>query len=262
MELDLKGKIALIMGGSKGLGKAVAHRLSSEGSVVSIISRRLENLQNAKQEIEGQTKNEVFTFQGDVTQKEDIQKWIALTAEKFGTVHILFTNAGGPPSGGFFDFQPEDYLKAVDLNLMSTIYAVYGVYSYMKKQSWGRIIASTSMTVKQPLDNLILSNVSRVGVVAFIKSVSNVLAPFGITANVIAPGYTMTERIDELIKNRVKKENISFEEANRSIIEHIPMARIGNTDEFSSVVAFLASENSSYVNGIVLPVDGGYIKGI
>ena len=262
MDLGLKGKIALVMAGSKGLGKAVSLRLSYEGAKVSIIARNLENLEKTKIDIENETKNKVLIFQGDVTKKEDIETWVSETVKEFGTIHILFTNAGGPPSGGFFDFKPEDYLNAVNLNLMSTIFAVYSAVPYMKNQKFGRIIASTSLTVKQPLDSLILSNVSRVGVVAFIKSLSNVLAPFGITANTIAPGYTMTERVEEIVKNRMNKEGVSFEEAQKLIIENIPMKRIGNVDEFSAAVAFLASESSSYITGIVLPIDGGYIKGI
>jgi 3-oxoacyl-[acyl-carrier protein] reductase len=261
MDLGLKGKVALIMAGSKGLGKAVALRLSNEGAIVSIISRDIGNLNKAKMDIENKTGNSVLIFQGDVTKKEDIEKWVLQTVKEYGTIHILFTNAGGPPSGGFFDVKPDDYFIAINLNLMSTIYAVYSAVPYMKEQHWGRIIASTSMTVKQPLDNLILSNVSRVGVVSFIKSVSNVLASFGITANTIAPGYTMTERVEELIKSRMIKEGIQIEEAQKSIIENIPMKRIGNVEEFSAAVAFLASERSSYITGIVLPVDGGYIRG-
>jgi 3-oxoacyl-[acyl-carrier protein] reductase len=145
---------------------------------------------------------------------------------------------------------------------MSTIYAVYGVKDLMVKQNWGRIIASTSISVKQPLDNLILSNVSRAGVVAFIKSVSNALAPFNITANVVAPGYTMTERVENLLKARVEKEGITFEEAQKAMVASIPMKRIGTVEEFASTVAFLASEKASYITGVVLPIDGGFIKGV
>ncbi len=203
-----------------------------------------------------------MAIEGDVIRKEDIEKAVKETVSKFGTIHILFANAGGPPAGGFFDVKPEDYLKAVELNLMSTIYAVYAVKDYMINQKWGRIIASTSISVKQPLDNLILSNVSRMGVVAFIKSVSNALAPFGITANVVAPGYTMTERIENLLKARVEKEGITFEEAQKSMITDIPMKRLGTVEEFASTVAFLASEKASYITGVVLPIDGGFIKGV
>lgn len=262
MDLGLKDKVAFVMAGSKGLGKAVALELAKEGVNVAIMSRNSENLKKAQEEIKSITGKEVLTIVGDVTRKEDIERAVRETVERFGTIHILFANAGGPPAGGFFDVKPEDYLKAVELNLMSTIYAVYAVKDYMIKQKWGRIIASTSISVKQPLDNLILSNVSRMGVISFIKSVSIALAPFGITANAIAPGYTMTERIENLLKARVEKEGITFEEAQKSMITDIPMKRLGTTQEFASTVAFLASERASYITGVVLPIDGGFIKGL
>jgi 3-oxoacyl-[acyl-carrier protein] reductase len=262
MELGLKDKVAFVMAGSKGLGKAVALELAKEGAHVAIISRSEENLRKAADEIKSSTGREVLRIVGDVTRKEDIERAVKETAERFGTIHILFANAGGPPAGGFFDVKPEDYLKAVELNLMSTIYAVYAVKDYMINQKWGRIIASTSISVKQPLDNLILSNVSRMGVISFIKSISNALAPFGITANAVAPGYTMTERIENLLKARVEKEGITFEEAQKSMIADIPMKRLGTVEEFASTVLFLASEKASYITGVVIPVDGGFIKGL
>jgi len=262
MELGLKGKVAFVMAGSKGLGKGVAMKFAEEGAFVSVVSRDENNLQKAKEEIKAKTHVDILTIKGDVTNKEDLQNAINKTVEKFGTIHILFANAGGPPSGGFFDVRADDYLNAIHLNLMSTIYAVYGVKDYMIKQKWGRIIASTSISVKQPLDNLILSNVSRVGVVTFIKSVSNALAPYGITANVVAPGYTMTERVENLLKARVEKEGISFEEAQKTMIANIPTGRVGTVDEFASTVAYLASEKASYITGVVLPIDGGFIKGV
>lgn len=262
MELGLKDKVAFVMAGSKGLGKGVATKLAEEGAQVVITSRNIENLRQAQEEIKNITGREVLIIPMDATKKDDIQKVVDETIKKFGTIHILFANSGGPPPGTFFDVKPEDYLSAINLNLMSTIYAVYAVIPYMMKQNWGRIIASTSMTVKQPLDSLILSNVSRIGVVSFIKSVSNVVAPYGITANCVAPAYTMTERIKHLVEAQVKKEGVSEEVAQKSMIKDIPMGRMGTVEEFASTVAFLASENASFITGILLPIDGGYVKGI
>ncbi len=262
MDLGLNDKVAFVMAASKGLGKSVAQKLAQEGAKVAIVSREKNNIEKAAREIESKTQGVILPLQCDVTNKQSLEKAINEVAKRFGTVHILFANAGGPPSGGFFDFSPEDYSKAVQLNLMSTIYAVYSVVPFMKEQRWGRIIASTSISVKQPLNNLILSNVSRTGIVAFIKSVSTALAPFNITANTIAPGYTMTERVEELVKARAEKEKISTEEALKLFVKDIPLGRIGSIDEFADVVAFLASERSSYITGVVLPVDGGFIKGI
>ena len=262
MELGLKDKVAFVMAGSKGLGKGVATKLAYEGAQVVITSRNIENLRQAQEEIKNVTGREVLIIPMDATKKEDIQKAVDETIKQFGTIHILFANSGGPPPGTFFDVKPEDYLSAINLNLMSTIYAVYAVIPYMMKQNWGRIIASTSMTVKQPLDSLILSNVSRIGVVSFIKSVSNAVAPYGITANCVAPAYTMTERIKHLVEAQVKKEGVSEEVAQKSMIKDIPMGRMGTVEEFASTVAFLASEHASFITGILLPIDGGYVKGI
>ena len=262
MDLGLKGKVAIVMAGSKGLGKAVAEKFAEEGANVSIFSRNKENLLIAKKEIEDKTKKEILTVQGDVTKKEDVENLVRETIKKFGTIHILFTNAGGPPSGTFFDFTPEDYQMAIQLNLMSTIYGVYAVVPYMKKNRWGRIIASTSISVKQPLDNLILSNVSRAGVITFIKSVSNILAPFNITANAVLPGYTMTDRVRNILKKSAARNGVTIEEAEKSILSQIPMKRIGTVEEYASAVAFLASEKASYITGISLPIDGGFIKSI
>ncbi len=260
MNLELKGKVALVMAGSKGLGKGVAMKLSEEGANVAIISRNAENLEKAKSEIESKTGKKVLTIKGDVRIKEDVENAVSQTVKQFGTIHILFTNAGGPPPGSFFDVKPADYEEAIRLNLMSTIYAVYAAVPYMKKNKWGRIIASTSISVKQPMDNLILSNVSRAGIITFIKSISNQLAPFNITANAVLPGYTMTERVKNLIENSAEKNNTSFQKAAENIIKNIPAGRIGLVEEFASAVAFLASEEASYITGVMLPIDGGYIK--
>ena len=260
MELGLNGKIALVMAGSKGLGKAVALELSAEGANVAIISRNMENLKSAQKEIEGKTGKKVLIVQGDVTNRNDIKNAINKTVEKFGTVHILFANAGGPPSGGFFDVKAEDFEKAVKLNLMSTIYAVYETVPYMKKNKWGRIIASVSMSVKQPMDNLILSNVSRAGIITFIKSVSNAVAKFNITANSILPGYIMTDRVKNIIKAQSEKLNLSESKVLENITKNIPTGRIGTVKEYASLVAFIASENAAYINGAAIQIDGGYIK--
>ncbi len=260
MDLGIKGKVAFVMAGSKGLGKGVAMRLSKEGVKVAIMSRNSDNLKKAMQDIKSETGKEILTIKGDVTKKSDLERAVNEIIEKYGTIHILFTNAGGPPAGNFFDVKPEQFEDAIKLNLMSTINAVYLTTPYMMKNKWGRIVASTSISVKQPLDNLILSNVSRAGVITFIKSISSVLAPFNITANAILPGYTMTERVKSLIENIAKKNKTTFQKAVENIIRNIPAGRMGSVEEFASTVAFLVSEKASYITGAALPIDGGFIK--
>ncbi len=260
MDLGIKGKVAFVMAGSKGLGKGVATKLAKEGAIVAIMSRNTANLEKAKQDIRSETGKEILTIQGDVTKKGEIEKAVKKIVKEYGTIHILFTNSGGPPAGTFFDVKPEQFEEAIKLNLMSTINAVYLTAPYMIKNKWGRIIASASVSVKQPLVDLILSNVSRAGVVTFIKSVSFALAPYNITANTVLPGYTMTERVKTLIENLAEKNNTTFQKAAENIIKNIPAGRIGLVEEFASTVTFLASEEASYITGATIPVDGGFIK--
>ena len=262
MDLEIKGKIAVVTAASKGLGKEVAISLAREGANLVICARGEEELEKTRREIEDRFKVKIFSFTCDVTKREDVEKFRDFVIDEFKTVHMLFTNAGGPPPGGFFDFKPEDYLKAINLNLMSAIYLVYSFIPYMKEQRYGRIVASTSITVKQPLKNLILSNVSRTGVVSFIKSLSNEVAPYNITANCVAPGYTMTDRVRKLMEDKAKRENISVDEALKTITKDIPMGRIGDPSEFADVVTFLLSERASYITGATIQIDGGYYRGL
>lgn len=262
MDLGIKGKIGVITAASRGLGKEVAISLAREGANLAICARGVEELEKTKREIEERFKVKVLAIPCDVTKSEEVEKFKETVIENFGTVHMLFINAGGPPPGSFFDFKPEDYLKAVKLNLMGAIYVTYSFISYMKEQKYGRIVASTSITVKQPIKTLILSNVSRTGVVSFIKSLSTEVAPFNITANCVAPGYTMTERVRKLIEDKAKRENKTTEEALKTITRDIPMGRIGDPSEFADVVTFLLSERASYITGTTIQIDGGYFKGL
>ncbi|HHE40898.1 MAG TPA: SDR family NAD(P)-dependent oxidoreductase, partial [Candidatus Cloacimonetes bacterium] len=195
MYLGIKDKIAFVSASSKGLGKAVALQLAQEGAKVIICARDEDELIKAKADIEYRTGAEIMSLQLDVTIQEQINKAIDAIIKEFGTIDILVCNAGGPPAGMFEDFTPDDYREAVELNLMSTITLCYKVIPFMKRQQWGRIINITSVSVKQPIDNLILSNTSRSGVIGFSKSLSNQVAKDGITVNAVCPGYTMTQRV-------------------------------------------------------------------
>jgi len=197
-----------------------------------------------------------------VTDKKNIESFRDKVIEHFGTCHILFANAGGPPPGNVEAFEGEDFKKALDLNLFSTIHLVYTFLPYMKQQKWGRILASTSISVKQPIPTLALSNVSRVGVVAFIKTLSLEIAPLNITANTLAPGYIMTERVKQLLEDRAQKEGISFQKALDGVLDTIPAKRIGSPADFGAFCAFLASEHTSYITGETILMDGGMYKGL
>jgi 3-oxoacyl-[acyl-carrier protein] reductase len=262
MNLNIKGKIAVVTAASRGSGKAVAEALAAEGVNLAICSRNKDAIEKTGESIRSKYKVEVLSLPCDIKNRKDIENFRLKTIERYGTVHILFTNSGGPPAGKILDFKTEDFRDAIELNLMSMIELVYSFIPYMIKQRWGRIIASTSISVKQPIDNIALSNVSRVGVIAFVKTLSREIGRYNITSNIIAPGYIKTERVENLIKNRMDKEKLSYKEAAMDIIKNIPLDRIGKPKEFGSLVAYLSSEAASYINGETILIDGGLYKGL
>lgn len=262
MNLRIKNKIALVTAASKGLGKAVATQLALEGVNVVICSRNLKSLQKAKSEITNKTNMDVSIISCDVTDETQVQQMIDSINDKFGVIDILVTNAGGPPAGSFSDFDIEDYRKAVELNLLSTISLCQKVVPQMQKQKWGRVVMMTSVSVKQPINNLILSNTARTGVIGFMKSLSNEVAKDGITVNSICPGYTKTQRVDNLAKAFVENNKGTIEDFYKKLEAEIPMKRLGSPEEFGQSVAFLASVGAGYITGVSLKVDGGFAKGL
>ncbi|MDP8314725.1 MAG: SDR family oxidoreductase [Candidatus Celaenobacter antarcticus] len=262
MDLGIKDKVAFVTASSKGLGKAVASQLSKEGAKVVICARNKEHLARTRDEIIYRTGGVVKIIPADVTNNEQITKAINEIVQEFGTLDILVCNAGGPPAGMFEDFAIDDYRKALELNLLSTVTLCYEVIPHMKKQHWGRIINITSVSVKQPIDNLILSNTSRTGVIGFSKSLSNQVAKYGITVNAVCPGYTKTQRVENLAKAFEESGEGSIEDFYRNIESTIPMGRLGSPKEFAYAVAFLASEGAGYITGTALQVDGGFVKGL
>lgn len=262
MDLGIKDRVALVTASSRGLGKAVALQISREGAKVMICARGEERLHQTRDDIASETGGEVRAFVTDVTDRHQVKRMIDKITDEFGTVEILVCNAGGPPAGLVDDFAEDDYRKALELNLMTTVNLCYEVMPMMKKQRWGRIINMTSVSAKQPIKTLILSNTSRAGVLGFSKSISEQLGPYGITVNVICPGYTKTERIDELAQSYAKTGKGSVEDFYKSIEASIPLGRFAAPDEIASAVAFFASEKAAYITGVSLQIDGGYIKGL
>lgn len=262
MDLGITGKVALVAAASRGLGKAAALRLAGEGARVVICARNEDKLLRAQREIEESSGGSVAAFTADVTDEKQTQAFVDFARDSFGAVHILVCNAGGPPSGFAEDFKPGDYRRAFELNLLSTVALCYAAVPIMKEQGWGRIIPIASVSAKQPIDNLILSNTARAGVLGFAKSLSAQLAPFGITVNTICPGYTRTERVEELAASYAQSGKGTVDEFFKRIQENIPMNRLGRPEEFAQAVAFLASEGAGYITGAALQVDGGFIKGL
>ncbi|MBN2432175.1 MAG: SDR family oxidoreductase [Acidobacteria bacterium] len=262
MNLQIEGKVAVVTAASRGLGRAVAEALAAEGARVAICSRDREAITAAAEAIRDATGSDVLALECDVTNPAAVARFAATVLDHCGTAHILFANAGGPPPGSVLDFGADDYATAVELNLLSTIRLVNVFLPAMRRQRWGRIIASASISVKQPLPQLALSNVSRAGVVAYIKTLSSQVAAENITANTIAPGYIMTERVEQLLADRAQRENRLVDEVRTDLESAIPARRIGRPDEFGALVAFLASEPAAYITGTTLLIDGGMYQGL
>jgi len=262
MDLGIKDKVALVAASSQGLGKAIAFQLSQEGAAVAICARNKDRLLKTRDEIAAETGSVVKAFTVDITNRDQTHKMVEEVIKEFGTIDILVCNAGGPPSGMADEFTVDDYQQALELNLLSTINLCYEVMPHMKKQKWGRIINMTSISAKQPVDSLILSNTSRAGVLGFSKSLSNQLAPFEITVNSVCPGYTKTERVEELAKSFEESGKGTVKDFYRNIEKIVPTGRLGTPEEVAQAVAFLVSEGAGYITGIALQVDGGYIKAL
>ena len=262
MDLRIKDRISLVTASSKGLGKAVARMLSKEGAKVMICARNKESLFKAKDEIAAETGGVVKAFIVDVTKKQQVKKLIEQIITEFGTIDILVCNAGGPPAGMADKFSLDDYRDAIELNLLTTINLCYEVIPFMKKQHWGRIVNMTSVSVKQPIDNLILSNTSRTGILGFSKSLSNHIAKYGITVNAVCPGYTKTQRVENLAKSFQENGIGTIADFYKKIENSIPMGRLGTPEEFANAVAFLVSEGASYITGVAMQIDGGFVKGL
>jgi len=262
MDLGLHGKVALVAAASKGLGRAIAEELANEGASVITCARGEAVLLAARDEIATATGGDVLAVAGDVSNPEDVKKIVRQGIDRFGRIDILVTNAGGPPSGKFETLTPEMWQSAVDLTLMSVINLTSAVLPGMKERKWGRIINVTSITVKQPVDGLMLSNSLRSAVTGFARTLANEVAPFGVTVNNILPGYTRTERVEQLSEAAAKREGITRNAALAKWESEIPMGRLGEPREFAALAAFLASDRASYVTAQSIAVDGGWIRGL
>lgn len=262
MDLGLKDKVALVAAASKGLGKATALELAREGANVAICARTEVTLQAAAGEIERANGSEVLAVVANVSKADDIERLVQTTVDHFGRLDILVTNAGGPPAGYFLDLDDEAWFAAIELTLMSTVRLCRAAVPHMRQNGWGRIVNITSVSVKQPIDNLLLSNALRAGVVGLAKTLSNQFAGDGITVNSVCPGWTLTDRVAELNAARAREQGVPVEKVERQVTANIPMGRMGRPEELAALIAFLASERAGYITGTAIQVDGGYVKGL
>lgn len=261
MDLGLNGKVAIVAASSKGLGKAVAMGLAREGARVTIFSRDQERIARTAQEIREATGAEVLDLVADATSADDVNRVFDETMRRFGQLDILVTNAGGPPAGTFETLSEQDFINAIELNLLSTLRMCRAAVPLMKERG-GSIVTITSISVKQPLDGLILSNTARAGVVGLVKSMANELGRYGIRVNNVGPGPTKTDRILDLARSRAQLRDTSLDDTLQESAAGIPLGRLGEPDEFANVVVFIASPAASYVNGQTIIVDGGLSRGL
>lgn len=262
MNLGLTDKIAVVGASSKGLGRAIALGLAQEGAKVTICARNSNALETTAADIRSQTCTEVLALPTDVSQPEQVETLMKATIAHFGGIDILVNNAGGPRAGRFDDLASQDYQEAVQLNLMSTINMCRAAVPAMRARGGGRIINLTSVSVKQPVDGLMLSNMARTSVIGFAKTLATEVAPDKILVNNVCPGIIYTDRIKQLATVRAEEDGITFEEALANMTSDIPLGRIGDPDEFATLVVFLASEQASYITGTTIQVDGGMVKGL
>lgn len=252
MDLGLENKVALVLASSKGLGKAVAMALAAEGAKVIICGTDEVALEDTRKEMALLAPNRIASFKCDLGNEQERKQLVASCQQTFGTIDILVTNTGGPAAGPFEQFNIEDWKQIYNQLFLSAVDIIQQVLPAMKQKKFGRILTITSVAVKQPADNLISSNAVRTSLLGLVKSLSNEVAPYGITVNNIMPGYTSTNRLKALIEKNPKVEEVK---------DTIPMKRFGSAAEFAAAAAFLVSEKASYITGQSLAVDGGWIKG-
>jgi 3-oxoacyl-[acyl-carrier protein] reductase len=262
MDLGLKGRVAIVAAASKGLGRAVAEELAREGAEIAICARTAAELEKAAKSIEAATGRIALWRAIDVAKYEDVRAFVAATEQRFGRVDICVTNAGGPPSKKFLEVSVEEWRAAVDLTLLSAIYFAREVLPGMQRRKWGRLITITSMSVKQPVDGLILSNSIRAAVTGLARTLANEFGADGITVNNVAPGYTLTDRLEELAAKRAADAGVPREKVLEQMSASVPARRLGRPEEFAAAVAFLASERAGYLNGTTIAVDGGWVKSL
>lgn len=262
MDLGVKNRVALVAASSQGLGLATATAFAAEGCRVAMCSRNRQALEAAAEKIKGEHKVEVLTEALDVTAAAGVKKFVAAVVAKFGSVDICVTNAGGPPAKGFLATSLEDWQHALEANFLSTVYFAREVIPHMQRKKWGRIITITSITTKQPVTDLVLSNAVRTAVVGLVKSLANEFGKDGILVNNVGPGFTATDRLKGLAKARSAATGKTEQEIFDGWAADAPLKRLGDPRELAETIVWLASERASYITGQTVLVDGGMYKGL
>jgi len=262
MITGLQGRVAIVAASSQGLGKATAEALAAEGCKLALCARNAVALETLAAHLHTRYHSEVYTRAFDVTDSAKVHAFVASVTEKFGGVDICVTNAGGPPSKGFLSASLEEWQRALELNFLSTVYFCREVIPHMQKKKWGRIITITSITTKQPVADLVLSNAVRAAVVGLVKSLANEFGKDNILVNNVGPGFTATDRLKELAVTKSQATGKPQSEIFAAWAADAPLQRLGEPRELADTIVWLASERASYITGQTILVDGGMYKGL
>ena len=262
MELGLRDRVAVVLGGSRGLGKAIARELARERARVVLAARSLPRLREAAEEIRRETGATVLPLVADVTQEGSLEQVVEEAAQRWGRVDIAVANAGGPPVTTVETSSLDQFRYALELNLLGTVRLAKAVIPHMKRQRWGRFVAIASVAARQPMPGLVLSTTARAGVLGFVKAMAVELAPHNVLCHTVLPGYIRTRRLEELARERAGREGREPETVLAEYAQLIPLGRLGDPQDVADLVAFLVSDRARYLTGTAIPVDGGLWRGI
>ena len=262
MDLGITGRAAAVAASSRGLGRATARALAAEGVSVALCGRDQARVTEAAEAIARETGARTIAVVADVASADDCRRFVETAAAEFGRLDILVTNTGGPRPGGFEGVSGEDWEAAFRVTLANVVHLVRAAVPHMRANRWGRIVNIASLSAKQPIDGLVLSNAFRPAIAGLSKTLANELGKEGILVNTLCPGYTRTDRLQELAEVRSRKAGTTPEQVLADLARDVPLGRVGTPEEFAAVAAFLCSERASFVNGATIPVDGGACKGL
>lgn len=262
MDTGLKGRAVIVAASSQGIGRAAAEAFAAEGARVAICARTEKTLNQAAEEIRGRHQAEVFSQPVDVTSPHEVQEFVEAVAKHFGRIDVCVTNAGGPPAKNFLSLSIEEWRNAAELNFLSVVSFARQAIPHMQRNGWGRFITLTSLSVKQPIQDLVLSNAVRAAVVGLVKSLANEFGRDGILVNNVAPGYTATDRLKSLASTRGQKMGINPDTIMQSFAADVPLGRVATPEEVANAIVWLASDRASYITGQTILVDGGAYRGL
>ncbi len=262
MDYGLKGRSVIVAAASEGIARAAAIKFAGEGARLALCSRSEDKLTRTADELRSQTGTEIMAVPLDVTDERAVTSFVARVAEEYGGVDVCVTNAGGPPAKMFLETTSSEWQRAAELNLFSIVYLARAVIPFMQQKHWGRIVTITSVSVRQPVGDLIYSNTIRAGVLGLVKSLSNEFGKDGITVNNVGPGYTATARLEELMTQRAAAASMTKEQYAARLSSDTPLRRLGQPEEVADAIVWLASERASFITGQTVLVDGGIYKGL